>query len=69
MTWKETFSDRGTHIYFSGTPAPRGLLMVAWSLIVLGVLYEFIFNMPGGTTTGSVVAMQATPIVIFLIGA
>jgi hypothetical protein len=72
MTWKETLTDRGTHIYFSGTPAPRGLVWMAWSLIALGVFYELLFNdvlLPGGTTQGSVVAMQAVPVALIVIGA
>lgn len=71
MTWRETLSERGTHIYFSGTQAPRGLLWVAWGLIALGVVHEFLFNvvLAGGTMTGSVVLMQATPIFFMVIGA
>jgi len=69
MTWRETPSDRGTHIYFSGTPAPRLLVGLAWGLIALGVVYEVLFNVPGGTTQGSVLAMQATPIIMIVLGA
>ena len=69
MTWRETPRDRGTHIYFSGKQAPRTLVWLAWGLIALGVVYEVLFNLPGGTTTGSVVLMEATPIFFIAIGA
>lgn len=68
MTWRETLSERGTHVYFSGTGMSQGLRPFAWGTAFMGVFMEVMINgVRGGTTTGSVFVMQATPILMIVI--
>jgi len=50
MTWRETTTERGTHVYFSGTPGPRGLRQIGWGLLVIGLVLEILIDMLVGLT-------------------
>ncbi len=69
MTWRETLTETAaTSVYFSGTEPPKGLVRVAWGLVLLGISYEVLFNVGGGEVQGSIVAMEAAPILVAAIG-
>ena len=68
MTWKETLTDSGTHVYFSGTGVAAGPRVAAWFLLFSGIFFFVIINF-GGPLTGSIVLAEAIPIAIFALGA
>lgn len=71
MIWRETHPTFDTlSVHFSGTEPPKTLSWLARGLVVLGVGYEFLFNVlaANGPVEGSVFAMQATPIVLLAVG-
>lgn len=72
MIWRETSPKIGvTHVFFSGTDAPKLLVGIAWGLVALGVGYELLFHvvLSRARMTGSVLGEQAFLLLMIAVGA